>query len=50
MISSIADAIIALINSKPQSPTKAEIEEVLNEHMIRHVLVPVPSRITCSIG
>ncbi len=28
LISSLADSILALINSKPQSPTKAEIEEV----------------------
>lgn len=29
LISSLADSIVALINSKPQSPTKAEVEELL---------------------
>ncbi len=31
LISSLADSILALINSKPQSPTKAEIEELLRK-------------------
>lgn len=29
LLSSLADSIVALINAKPQSPTKAEVEEVL---------------------
>ena len=35
MMPEIADAIIALINSKPQSPTKAEIEDVLEAYLGR---------------
>lgn len=48
MISSLADAIIALINSKPRSPTKAEIEETLEgllgseEVVVKVVSLPCP--------
>lgn len=31
LISSLADSIIALINAKPQSPAKAEVDEVLRK-------------------
>ena len=33
LISSLADSIVALINTKPRSPTKAEIEEVLQHYL-----------------
>jgi len=33
LITQLADAIVALINAKPQSPTKAEIREILQTHI-----------------
>lgn len=38
LISSLADSIVALINAKPQSPTKAEVEAVVREHVEQSVM------------
>lgn len=45
LVSQLADQIMALINAKPRSPTKAEIEETVRTCMDAH-----PETITLTIG
>ena len=38
LIASLAESIVALINAKPQSPTKDEVEAVVREHVEQSVM------------